>query len=101
MEHIYETDKAFVKEAMNELFKNTSLRLSEVQKLLIEELYSYMNKETLYHSLNCVKFADEYVKEYEEIEFEKDFNISKNDFLIAMAIHDVGKIMVPKKFLEN
>lgn len=102
MSQIYHTDMADVSRYVDALLYETNLELSKPQRLVVEEVFSSMNEETLMHSLNCVKFANEYIQRYNESgnSFESDFKISEQDFMLGMAIHDVGKTKIAKEILE-
>ena len=102
IEEFCHTDKNLVKKYVNSLLEQTSLKLTNPQRLVIEEMFSRMNEETIMHSMNCVKFADEYIKKYNQSghSFSKDFEISEQEMLLGMAIHDVGKTKIPKEIIE-
>lgn len=101
MNRIYETDKKEVEIYLDYLIDNSNFFPTTNQKVFLIELYSYMNQETILHCINSIKFADAFIEKYNTIgNFQKDFGINEDQFLLGIAIHDAGKISVPKEILE-
>lgn len=101
MERIYETDKSEIESYLNHLIDNSNFFPTTNQKVFLIELYSYMNQETILHCINSIKFADAFIEKYNTIgNFQKDFGVNEDQFLLGIAIHDAGKISVPKEILE-
>ena len=79
----------------------------EFLKRTFEKMYN--QPETVQHLITTMFLAKHISNEIEKIyNFEKEFNMSKTDFIFALGIHDVGKMVIPpevllskEKFYEN
>lgn len=88
--------------AMNIVENVINIELNDLQKNYLKELFSRMDVVTLTHSLETAALADNYIYLYEQKtknDFSKKFDIDKNDFKLALLIHDTGKIVTDKDLI--
>lgn len=79
-----------------------NVQTTELQRNYLSEVFSRMDIVTLTHSLEATAIADKFISMYESNtgkSFEKEFNITSNDFKLALLIHDTGKIVMNKELI--
>lgn len=98
----YNVSEDFVEDCMYMFLDiNPFIKYSEQELKAVKILMSYLNVETLKHSIACVKFAELLTENISNTEFKKCYGISRKNFYLGMIIHDIGKTLIPKYILET
>ncbi len=88
----------FIKE---NIFENVA-PFSKLQEMFFKKTFEklYNQPETIQHLITSMFLAKQITEQIEtKHNFESEFKISKSDFIFAMGIHDVGKMIVPPEYL--